>query len=315
MEDVIFGGTGKRGPMGFAEVALTINNTERILNIDYAEVTITRRYYRSGESEFFINRASVRLRDIHELFMDTGLGRDGYSIIGQGRIDEILSIKSDDRREVFEEAAGITKYRYRKDESERKLAACDENLLRVNDIITTLKIQVDPLKEQAETAKKYLNLRDELRVLEVSTWLDSLDKLKTGLIKSRTDYDTAAHQLESSRSDLDRLYKEAEELSELMHEKDADIERVRSELNEVEAQSAAGDNDLAVLKTNLNNNSDNIGRIENELFDQSGREGGLKAQIDARQIRIEEIDKRRGRSRKSASESSTKGTGSGDGLR
>ncbi|MCX7614702.1 MAG: chromosome segregation protein SMC [Clostridiales bacterium] len=289
MEDVIFGGTGKRGPMGFAEVSLVFDNSERILNIDYTEVSITRRYYRSGESEFFINRTSVRLRDIHELFMDTGLGRDGYSIIGQGRIDEILSVKSDERREIFEEAAGITKYRYRRDESERKLAACDENLVRVNDIIETLKSQVEPLREQAETAKKFLNLRDELRVLEVSTWLDSLDKLKTGLIKSRTDYDNAVRQLDSSKEELDRLYQETEELSEVMHEKDAEIERIRTELNEIEAQSASIDSDLAVLKTNHKNNLDNLSRIENEIFDQSGREGGLKAQIDARRTRIEEI--------------------------
>ncbi len=291
MEDVIFGGTGKRGPMGFAEVSLTIDNFEHILNIDYTEVTITRRYYRSGESEFFINRSSVRLKDIHELFMDTGLGRDGYSIIGQGRIDEILSVKSDDRREIFEEAAGITKYRYRKDESERKLALADENLVRVNDIIGTLETQVEPLRKQAEIAKKYLNLRDELRVLEVSAWLDSLDKLKTGLIKSRTDYDTVVNELERSRSELDQLYKEAEELSELMHAKDADIERVRQETGEIEGRASAYDSEIAVLKTNCKNNSDNIGRIENEISDQSGREGGLKAQIDAKKIRVEEIEK------------------------
>ncbi len=142
MEDVIFGGTARRKPQGFCQVTLTLDNTDGGLPVDYAEVMVTRRYYRSGESEFYINRKAVRLKDIHELFMDTGLGRDGYSVIGQGRIDEILSVKSADRREIFEEAAGITKFRFRKEESERKLAACEENLVRIRDIITELEQQV-----------------------------------------------------------------------------------------------------------------------------------------------------------------------------
>ena len=160
MEDVIFGGTEKRSQMGFAQVTLVIDNTEHIFpGRDEAEVAVTRRYYRSGESEYYINRQSVRLKDVNELFMDTGMGREGYSIIGQGKIDEILSVKSGERREVFEEAAGISKYRHRKEESERKLQRTEENLVRINDKIAELELQVEPLRKQAETAKKYLVLR------------------------------------------------------------------------------------------------------------------------------------------------------------
>ena len=160
MEDVIFGGTETRSPMGFAEVSLVLDNSEKILDFDSDEVTVTRRYYRSGESEYYINRQAVRLKDVNELFMDTGLGRDGYGIIGQGRIDAILSAKSTDRREIFEEAAGISRFRYRKEESERKLARAEENLLRVNDKISELEMQVEPLREQSEVAKKYLVFLD-----------------------------------------------------------------------------------------------------------------------------------------------------------
>ena len=167
MEDVIFGGTEKRSQMGFAQVTLVIDNTEHIFpGRDEAEVAVTRRYYRSGESEYYINRQSVRLKDVNELFMDTGMGREGYSIVGQGRVDEILSTKSTDRREIFEEAAGISKYRHRKEEAERKLERTEENLVRINDKIAELELQVEPLRMQAETAKKYLVLRDEMRLLE-----------------------------------------------------------------------------------------------------------------------------------------------------
>ena len=153
MEDVIFGGTVKRPPSSYSKVSLTIDNSERLLPIDYGEVTVTRRYGRNGDSEFFINRKSVRLKDIHELFMDTGLGRDGYSVIGQGRIDEILSIKSEDRREIFEEAAGITKFRYRKEEAEKRLSGTEENLVRIRDIASTLESSLEPMRQPAEKSK------------------------------------------------------------------------------------------------------------------------------------------------------------------
>ena len=182
MEDVIFDGTARRKGLGFAEVTLVLDNTGHLFpSMDESEVAVTRRYYRSGESEYYINRQSVRLKDMTELFMDTGMGREGYSIVGQGRVDEILSTKSTDRREIFEEAAGISKYRHRKEEAERKLERTEENLVRINDKIAELELQVEPLRMQAETAKKYLVLRDEMRLLEISLWLENLEALKKGL--------------------------------------------------------------------------------------------------------------------------------------
>ena len=178
MEDVIFGGTETRNQMGFAQVTLVLDNTEHIFpSMEETEVAVTRRYYRSGESEYYINKQSARLRDINELLMDTGLGREGYSNIGQGRIDEILAVKSTDRREIFEEAAGISKCRYRREETERRLAATEDNLLRIGDKISELEMQVEPLRQQAEKAQKYLVLRDELKGVEVAVWLDTLDRL------------------------------------------------------------------------------------------------------------------------------------------
>ena len=163
MEDVIFGGTQKRPQLGFAEASLIFDNADRYFPVDSDEVMITRRYYRSGENEFYLNKQSVRLKDVNELFMDTGLGREGYSNISQGRIDEILAVKSTDRREVFEEAAGISKYRHRKEETERRLERTEENLTRIQDKISELELQVEPLREQSEKAKKYLEYQSDRR--------------------------------------------------------------------------------------------------------------------------------------------------------
>ena len=190
MEDVIFSGTESRKSLGFAEVSLVLDNSSRKLNYDSDEVVITRKYYRSGESEYMINRQTVRLKDVRELFMDTGLGRDGYSIVGQGKIADIVSAKSNDRREIFEEAAGISKYRYRKNEAERRLMQAQENILRLKDILSELEGRVEPLRIQSEKAKKYLVLADEKRKVEVSLWIKTLDqsgdKLRDFLTESMT---------------------------------------------------------------------------------------------------------------------------------
>ena len=219
MEDVIFGGTEKRGALGFAQVSLIIDNTEHIFDCDSTELMLTRRYYRSGESEYYINREAVRLKDINSLLMDTGLGRDGYSIIGQGKIAEIVSTKSSDRREVFEEAAGISRYRSRKEESERKLEKTEENLLRINDKIDELELQVEPLRRQSETAKKYLVLRDELRVREISVWMATLDKLHAQAQVINADYEAAKSELDEAHRSLEALYASAGSISERMHER------------------------------------------------------------------------------------------------
>ena len=290
MEDVIFGGTEKRSQMGFAQVTLVLDNTEHIFpRMEESEVAVTRRYYRSGESEYYINKQSVRLRDVNELFMDTGMGREGYSIVGQGKIDEILSVKSADRREIFEEAAGISKFRHRKEETERKLERTEENLVRINDKIAELELQVGPLRSQAEKAKKYLILRDELRTLEISVWLENLDKIKTDSIKLNTDYALAQQELERANAALDELYAASEQFAEKAHANDMEQERLRTECAELDAKRSEEDAAVAVLRTGIEHNRASIERVENDLRDQSGRAESLTAQIAAKHARIEEL--------------------------
>ena len=290
MEDVIFGGTEKRSQMGFAQVTLVLDNTEHIFpHMEENEVAVTRRYYRSGESEYYINKQSVRLRDVNELFMDTGMGREGYSIVGQGKIDEILSVKSADRREIFEEAAGISRFRHRKEETERKLERTEDNLVRINDKIAELELQVEPLRAQAEKAKKYLILRDELRTLEISVWLENLDKIKTDSIKLNTDYALAQQELERATAALDELYAASEQFAEKTHANDMEQERLRAECAELDAKRGEEDAAIAVLRTNIEHNRANIERVEADLRDQSDRAESLTAQIAAKHTRIEEL--------------------------
>ena len=292
MEDVIFSGTEKRSPVGFAQVTLVIDNTEHIFpTMEESEVSVTRRYYRSGESEYYINRQSVRLRDVTELFMDTGLGREGYSIIGQGKIDEILSAKSGERREIFEEAAGISKFRHRKEESERKLARTEENLVRINDKISELELQVEPLREQSERAKKYLILRDELRVLEISVWLENLDALKTGARKLEADFRAAEQQRDEARAALDALYAEGEQYGERMREKDMEAERIRTEAAQLDGQVKDQEAAIAVLESTITHNRENIERARQELEETGSRAGSLELQAAEQDAKIEEIDR------------------------
>ena len=290
MEDVIFGGTAKRGPVGFAEVSLILDNAEHAFRSDFTEIMITRRYYRSGESEYYINRSHCRLKDIHELFMDTGLGRDGYSIIGQGRIDEILSLKSEDRREIFEEAAGITKFRYRKEEAERKLAATEDNLTRIRDLYAELERQVGPLEKQAEKAKQYLLLRDELRVLEISLWLLGLARIKTDTEKNLADAEACKTQLNDTKTGQQALYARSEQLSEDMRGIDREADRLRQQLREAEQRAADEASRAAVLKANIQNNRDNIDRARRESETRAAQAQGLGAQLAERRGRIELLD-------------------------
>ena len=290
MEDVIFGGTAKRGPVGFAEVSLILDNAEGVFRSEFVEIMVTRRYYRSGESEYFLNKKHCRLRDIHELFMDTGLGRDGYSIIGQGRIDEILSLKSEDRREIFEEAAGITKFRYRKEEAERKLAATEDNLARIRDLYDELARQVEPLEKQAEKAKQFLLLRDELRVLEISLWLISLDRIKTDTAKLEQDIKICAEQLDAAKKAQQALYTQSEQLSEEMRQIDREADRLRLQQRETEQRAAEQASRAAVLKANIQNNRDNIDRAQRESAQRAEQVQDLGAQLAERRARIEQLD-------------------------
>ncbi len=290
MEDVIFGGTEKRSAVGFAEATLTLDNTDRALMYDADEVMVTRRYYRSGDSEYYINRQSARLRDINEMFMDTGLGREGYSNIGQGRIDDILSRKSADRREIFEEAAGISKYRHRKEETERKLQHTEDNLLRIEDKVSELEMQLEPLKVQSEKAIKYLELKDELQGVEIAVWLDTLQKLSAAAKKAEEDYASASFVLQQAHDELDGLYAKSEELGAILHVKDGELETARINANLLESTHQQLEGQMAVIRGNITNNENNIERIEQELQDEQTRSGGISAQTEQARARIGEIE-------------------------
>ena len=289
MEDVIFGGTEIRPPMGFAEVSLILDNSAQIFPIEGSELMLTRRYYRSGESEYFINKESVRLKDIVSLLLDTGLGRDGYSIIGQGRIADIISTRSTDRREIFEEAAGISRYRWRKEEAERKLEKTEENLLRINDKIEELELQVGPLRKQSEVAKRYLLLRDELREKEISVWLATLDKLRAQSETVRQEYEQLSAELENRKAELQAVYVSGDSLSERMHQKDIETEQARERLSAAEARLASCDAEAAVLNANIESSIENARRILEDLEQQSGRVREIETEIAGGMQRLKDI--------------------------
>ena len=279
-----------------------LDNTAHVFDMDENEIMVTRRYYRSGESEYYINRRSVRLRDVNELFMDTGLGREGYSIIGQGRIDEILSVKSTDRREMFEEAAGISRFRHRKEEAERKLERTDENLLRINDKIDELELQVEPLREQSERAKRFLILRDELKGLEISVWLETLERLRAGSIKLETDYKEAVRQKEAAERAMEERFGAAEALSAQMREKEVEADRLRFAIQGREATVRELESSIAVLKSSIQHNLENTARIREELEQREGRQDSLSGQIAERSARLTAINEQLEQARREAEE-------------
>ncbi len=286
MEDVIFGGTQKRGQVGFAEATLVLDNSDGALPMETREVMVTRRYYRSGESEYYINKQSARLRDINEMFMDTGLGKEGYSNIGQGRIDEILALKSTDRREVFEEAAGISKYRHRKEETERRLCTTEDNLMRIGDKISELEMQVEPLRVQAEKARKFLELREELKGLEIAVWLEKLQTLAAAAKKAEADYNSAAFILEQQHAELTRLYQLSDQLAMELNHQNLQLEQRREHITEQESMLHQQENDLAVLQAGEENIRQNMHRVRQELEDQNNRSGGIAEQIAQQETRI-----------------------------
>ena len=290
MEDVIFGGTQKRSAVGFAEATLTLDNSDRGLPYEADEVMITRRYYRSGDSEYYINRQSARLRDIHELFMDTGLGREGYSNIGQGRIDEILSLKSADRREIFEEAAGISKYRHRKEETERKLGHTEDNLMRIGDKVSELELQLEPLRQQSEKAMKYLALREELQGVEVAVWMDKLDKLSADAKKAEEDYASASFVLQQAHDDLDNLYASTEQMGQQLRTRNEAVENLRVTISMLEGAHQQIEGQITVLRGAVANNEENIRRSQADIQGQEERSGGIAAQMAQIEERIGQID-------------------------
>ncbi len=291
MEDVIFGGTQKRAAVGFAEATLTLDNTDRALPYDADEVMITRRYYRSGDSEYYINRQSARLRDINEMFMDTGLGKEGYSNIGQGRIDEILSLKSADRREIFEEAAGISKYRHRKEETERKLMHTQDNLMRIGDKVSELELQLEPLRIQSEKAVKYLALREELQGVEVAVWLDKLEKLSQEAKKAEEDFASASFVLQQAHEELEKLYSDTDTLGNALRSQNEKLDNLRISTNMLEGTHQQIQGQITVLRGAVDNNRENIRRSQEDLQGQQVRSSGIDAQMEQAQARIHAIDR------------------------
>ena len=265
MEDVIFCGSEKRKPLGFAEVTITMDNSDKSLKLDFDEVSVTRRVYRSGESEYYINKAACRLKDIHELFMDTGLGKDGYSIIGQGKIDAILSAKSEERRHVFDEAAGISKFRYRKVEAERKLQTTNDNLLRANDIISELESQLEPLKDQAEKAKEYLELREVLKKNEINLWLIDLDKNKDLLSSAKKDHNIVTENISSLESSIKSTEEKITQLKEQSRKNDSAIDALRAEIFRKREEITKSESEAEILKSNAEHSSQDILRISGEI--------------------------------------------------
>lgn len=264
MEDVIFGGSASRKPTGFAWVSLFIDNTDRSIDIDTDEVVITRRLYRSGESEYRINNNPVRLKDINETFMDTGLGRDGYSVIEQGKIAEIVSAKSTQRREIFEEAAGISKFRYRKTEAERKLTQAEDNLIRLRDIIQELEDRVGPLKAQSEKAKQYVVLAEEKKSLEISLWLEQLAKLGRQMAELEDKTLLAANDRTTAQKRLEEIERETEEIQQKTQELNLYIEHKRDRIREWETAISEAKVNAAVKQNTVTHNEDTIRELQDE---------------------------------------------------
>lgn len=269
MQDVIFAGTQIRKPQGFAYVAITLDNSDHSLDISYEEITVSRRIYRSGESEYMINGSACRLKDISELFFDTGIGKDGYSIIGQGQVEKILSGKAEDRRELFDEAAGITKYKRRKLLAEKKLENERENLIRVKDILSELSRQVGPLEEQSKTARKYLDLREELKYHDINIFVNETDKLRQESVKTSEQEVIALEDLERLNKDLEALNKRYEDLDGAVQKLDEDIDSVKSHINDTNLEISDYEGKVALYTEQINYNQQNERNIELRLHDMS----------------------------------------------
>ncbi|MCD8499449.1 MAG: AAA family ATPase [Clostridiales bacterium] len=232
MEDVIFTGTQSRRAMSYAEVSITFDNSDRSLPVEYTELCVTRRLYRSGDSEYLLNQTVVRLKDITTLFMDTGLGRDGYSIVGQGRVDDILSHRSEDRRRIFEEASGIVKFKTRKEESERKLLQTEQNLVRINDIIQELSERIEPLNQQAETARQFLRLSDELKTQEIALILDTIDQHEQTIAQAKEEKLLLENDWMIEQDKLVTLRDEHRTATESIRAIEQQIEALRDQFNQ-----------------------------------------------------------------------------------
>lgn len=290
MEDVIFSGTSVRRPVGYAEVTLKLDNTDRSLKkYDTDTVSVTRRYYRSGDSEYAINGETARLRDIHEMFMDTGLGRDGYSMVGQGKIDTMISTRGNERREMFEEAAGISHYRYSRNDSLRRLAQAEENLVRLRDILTELESRIGPLKTQSEKAEKFLVLAGEKKDLEIGLWLYTIDKAKKELKEQEDKLSIATNQYEQAEMELTAIEEKIEEAITQSQKITAEIEEIRQSVSKFEENAMVIDSEVAVLENTISHNNETIERIIREKSESTNARETIEKEILSNQKEIEEL--------------------------
>ena len=280
MEDVIFGGADSRRPMGYAEVSVTFDNRGEFAKLDcpYDEVTVTRRYYRSGDSEYFINRKGVRLKDIYELFMNTGVGRDGYSIIGQGRIAEMVSRKSEERRSVFEDASGIAKYRYKKNEAERKLKATEDNMTRANDIFLEVSAQVGPLQKEAEKAKKAIELMENKKRADVSLWLYDTEKLHDELAAAEEAMKHATFDLQMAEDAIQSLETQNAKLFEASQSSKKESEELLTQIREQTELCHQLESEYRVAENTISHAKDLIAATEGSV---GGTEKALQNEMDA----------------------------------
>ena len=317
MEDVIFGGTRRRGAMGFAQVRLTLDNSAHTLDLDADEAVIGRKYYRSGESEYSINGQVCRLKDVYELLLDTGIGRDGYSVIGQGRIAEIVAAKSSERREIFEEACGIAKYRYRKNEAERRLAAAAENLERLRDILGELEARVGPLEKESAKAQKFLELSAERRTLEVTLWTDGVHRAREAVRRQVRDHETAQADYERFDREAKAAESEAEEIRMQAQQLTVAVERLNGDIRSITEQISGSESRIAVLENDIARNEESAADLRAEIeagqqdsteaaaalerqkavaqsMEQAGRE--LAAELEALQAELEQLTRENDRS-------------------
>ncbi len=288
-QDIIFAGTQNRKSLGFAEASLIFDNTDGTLPIEYSEVTVTRKIYRSGETGYYINKVSCRLKDIVELFMDTGIGRDGYSIIGQGKIDEILSNKSEDRRHIFEEAAGIVKYRTRKEETEKKLEQTKLNLLRINDILTEIEGNLEPLQMQSDKAKKYLNLKEELKNIEVGLFIYNIEKYKQSLEELTKDEEIMNSTLNQEEGKLEKIKILKEELKDRIDEITTQIENMQNIGFESQKEIEKLNSNINVAEAKIANNTENIETYKKEITELEEKIKNLKEEIEQKQTKKDNL--------------------------
>ena len=304
-QDIIFAGTQNRKPLGFAEASLVFDNADGVLPIEYNEVTITRKIYRSGETGYYINKVPCRLKDIIELFMDTGIGRDGYSIIGQGKIDEILSNKSEDRRHIFEEAAGIVKYRARKDETEKKLEQTKLNLLRINDILTEIEGNLEPLQQQSDKAKRYLNLREELKNIEVGLFVYNIEKYKKDLEELTKDEEIMQSTLNQEEGKLEKIKLLKEQLKEDIDEITTKIENMQNIGFESQKEVEQLNSDINVAKTKIENNIENSKIYEEEIEQTKQKIKELQEEIERKEDKKDNLKQNKEKFEKELNEKET----------